>query len=552
MRHRTKRLRWPVLAAAGLLVAGSGAAYAITDDGSAGSYRTATATRGDVEQLLTTSGTVDAARRSDLEFAASGTVASVRVALGETVKAGQVVATLETGELEAAVTRARASLARAIAQLESDQDAQDQTVADAVPAQTGTKPKSGGSPSGSPSAAALATLHAQQADVVAAQSAATAALTAAKEALAAQTEACKDAYQDEPSAPASHDAAAAASESAASAATSDDDACSAALAEVQARQQDVDTAQDALAAALSTLAKTLSDALATLASQGGGTGTPSTSARTSADSPASEGSETPATGDAGTATSSAARLAADQADIEQARADLVDARQQLRQAVVRSTRAGKVRSLGVAAGDEVSAGDVAAVVVGGRAVTLEASVPESKIGQVKVGQRVAVSTPGETGTADGTVTAIGLVADTSSGTASYPVTVTVEDPALALPTGSEAMLAIVVATATDVVTVPTSAVTRRGDGAVVQVWDGAKISRESVTVGTVGARSVEVTDGLEVGDQVVLADLDQAITGASDTLNDRGGPGGGPVFRVGGPGGAKGPGGGPVRFQSGG
>ena len=235
------------------------------------------------------------------------------------------------------------------------------------------------------------------------------------------------------------------------------------------------------------------------------------------------------------------------AAIESARADLVDARQQLGLAVLRSTRSGRIASLDVARGDAVSAGDAAAVVVGGRAVTVGTTVPESKIGQVAVGQRVRVSTPGESTTAEGTVTRIGLVADSSSGTPSYEVTVTVEDPAIALPAGSRALLAIVVATARDVVTVPTSAILRRGNSTSVRTWDGRTLTDEPVTVGAVGGGEVEVTDGLAAGDAVVLADLDQEITGAADKVNDRGGFNGPPVVRIG----RAGPGGGPVTFKSG-
>jgi HlyD family secretion protein len=555
MSHRMKRIRWPALAVAGVLVAGSGTAYAVTNDGSSAHYRTVRAAKGDVEQLLSTSGTVDAAHRADLGFATGGTVASVKVALGDTVKAGQVIATLDTETLRAAVTRAKASVAKAVAQLESDRAAQAAAVDAAsatTPAASSNKPKSS-TPSATPTSGAgsddtatLATLKAQQDAVIAAQSAATATITAAKEALAAQADACADAYQ---SAGGSGDASTTDGDAEQAAA---DTACADALADVQAKQDDVSDAQDTLADALSALAETLTKALAALSSSstpsGGsdnpssaGTDTPSGSATT----PASDGSDGASAGQ----TVTAAQLAGDQAQIEQARAELVAARQQLGQAVLRSTRAGKVVSLDVHRGDDVSAGDTVAVVVGGKAVTIETTVAESKIAQVKVGQRVRVTMPGESRSADGIVTAIGLVADSSSGTASYPVTVTIEDPTIALPAGSQAMLAIVVATAQDVVTVPTSAITRRdGDRANVQTWDGTKLSSEAVTIGTVGAREVEVTDGLAAGDQVVLADLDKAISGASDTINDRGGFGNAPAFRVD----RAGPGGGPVTFKSGG
>jgi HlyD family secretion protein len=543
-----RKIRWPALAVAGVLVAGSGTAYAVTSDGPAGHYRTVAATRGDVEQVLSTTGTVDAAHRADLAFGTSGTVASVAVALGDTVKAGQVIATLDTGALDAAVTRARASLARAEAQLETDENAQEQTVSNAA-----TKPQSGKPGNANPStppaggdSATLTALKAQQAAVVEAQSAATAAVTAAKSALEAQTAACADAYQDTPAAPATDGDGQPTDGRTAAATTTADQACTAALAEVQARQDDVSAAQDKLATALSALAGTLSKALTTL--QASAARTDSTSGSTT---PSSSGSDTPSSSaDTPTsANSSAAQLASDQAAIEQARADLVDARQSRRQAVLRSTRSGRVVALDVARGDDVSAGSAVATVVGGKTVTVVTTVAESKIGQVKVGQHVRVTTPGESDSTEGTVTAIGLVADSSSGTASYPVTVTVEDPTIALPAGSQAMLAIVVATAHDVVTVPTSAVTRRGDGAFVQTWDGTTLTREVVTLGTVGAREVEITDGLSVGDEVVLADLDRAITGAADSINDRAGFNGPPVMRFDKPGAG---GGGPVTFKAGG
>jgi multidrug efflux pump subunit AcrA (membrane-fusion protein) len=558
-----KRIRWPALVTAGLLVAGSGTAYAVTNDGSTGHYRTVRATRDDVEEVLSASGTVDAAHRADLELGADGTVAAVEVALGERVRAGQVIARLDTGDLEAAVTRARASLARALAQLESDEDAQAAAVADAAstPASTPSSPSSpsgnGDSPSSSPGtgtdpalAAALAQLEKEQDAVVDAQTSAGAAIAAGKDALATQTQVCADAYQHQPTGANDDPDAPAAQESSSS---DPNDACAAALADVQTRQGAVSDAQDALADALSTLAGTLSTAVTALEASSkspsaSSTGSPSASAT---GTPSASGSKTPSSNGTNPTSGevSAAQLASDQAAIEQARADLVDARLQLRQAVLRSTRSGRVVALDVKKGDAVSAGDVAAVVVGGKAVTIATTVPESKVARVAVGQRVRVSTPGESDSAEGTVTAIGLVADSSSGTASYPVTVTVEDPTIALPTGSQALLAIVVGTAKDVVTVPISAITRRGTGASVRSWDGSKLTNEAVTLGTVGAREVEVTDGLSAGDEVVLADIDQAISGASDTLNERGGFGNLPEIRFD----KAGPGGGPpVTFRSGG
>ncbi len=103
-----------------LLAAGGAAAWASSGGGGLG-YRTAVVTTGDVQQLLTGTGTIALGRSTLVGFTSPGTVTSVPVAQGQQVKAGQVLATLSTGPLDLAVLRAEATLAKARAALESDQ-----------------------------------------------------------------------------------------------------------------------------------------------------------------------------------------------------------------------------------------------------------------------------------------------------------------------------------------------------------------------------------------------------------------------------------------------
>jgi len=530
------RRRWAAVGLVAVLVAGSGAAYGVASGESTPRYRTVAATTGDVEQTLASSGTVDAANRADLGFGTDGTIAALKVAVGDVVKAGQILAVLETTDLDAAVTDAKASVAQAVAQLAADREAQSAAVEEAVsePDPSSEEPVA----NDDETAKTLRELTRLQDAVLKAQQKASAALAAAKSALAAQTEVCAEAYlkaaaEGEADSPADPD-----SDSQAA-------ACTTALAVVQERQQQVSDAQDELAKVLQDLAGALTQALG---SASGSTPTQQSAARTDTPADTSEDSAGPQSG--GT-TITAARLAADQAQIEQARAELVTAQQARAQAKLVSTRSGRVADLAAGVGEPVSAGDTIATVIGGKAVTIQGTVAEEKVDQVKVGQTVRVTVPGSSKAAEGTVTAIGLVADSSSGTTSYPVTVTVEDPTIPLPTGSSALLEIVLSTAKDVVTVPTSAVSTQGDRTVVEVWDGTKLSTEQVTLGVVGARRVQVTDGVEVGDHVVLAAIDDPIDGASSELNERGGFGpNAPMieFRNAGPGGT---GGGPKTFSSG-
>jgi membrane fusion protein, macrolide-specific efflux system len=74
-------------------------------------------------QTASASGTIAPAETENLSFEVAGTVTAVKVAAGQTVKQGQVLATLGSAALESAVAQAQATLASAGAQLSDDQTA---------------------------------------------------------------------------------------------------------------------------------------------------------------------------------------------------------------------------------------------------------------------------------------------------------------------------------------------------------------------------------------------------------------------------------------------
>lgn len=546
MAVRRRRLRWLGGALVLGLVAAGGTSYALAAGGEQPDYRTVAVTRADVEAVYATSGTVDAAQRADLAFGTGGTVAKVKVKPGQQVKAGQVLAVLDTTELDAAVTEAQARYAQAVAKLETDKEGQAATVSAASPTSVASREPSASrsgartsstasTPKPEPSPTVdLSGLEAQQQAVIEAQTAASAALAAARDALAAQTEACKDAFRAEPT-PEPTGMEETTTDGTAEPTTEPtpdpaDEACTKALAHVQDKQAAAEQAQATLASSLTALSDTLTKAIAALEQavqeqpEPAPSQTPAAPAQTGGPRPQDQPrpqEQAPAPTQA-TRTATAAQLAADQAAIVQAEADLVTARQAREQATLRATRDGKVAAVDVEPGDRTDAGSTVVVIVGGKAVTVTLQVPESKVGSLRAGQRVRVSPPGSSESVEGHVRAIGLVADTASGSASYPVIVSVEDPTLPLPTGSQAQVDVVLATTQDAVTVPISAVTRNGDRATAQVWDGTTLETAQVTIGVVGTRRVQITEGLEVGQRVVLADREQAIEGASSEINQRG------------------------------
>ncbi len=81
-----------------------------------------TVTTGTITKTVSSSGTVEPASQSNLDFAVSGRVTAVEVTPGQTVTAGQVLATVDASTLAAQLAQAQASLANDQAQLSTDQD----------------------------------------------------------------------------------------------------------------------------------------------------------------------------------------------------------------------------------------------------------------------------------------------------------------------------------------------------------------------------------------------------------------------------------------------
>jgi len=101
--------------------------FAFRSDGSSNSAAVSTenqlvtVTRGDLANTVSAVGTVAAAQTNNLSFGQAGTVTSVNVAAGDAVKAGQVLATMDSAALQASVASAESTLANAQAKLSDDQ-----------------------------------------------------------------------------------------------------------------------------------------------------------------------------------------------------------------------------------------------------------------------------------------------------------------------------------------------------------------------------------------------------------------------------------------------
>jgi len=184
-------------------------------------------------------------------------------------------------------------------------------------------------------------------------------------------------------------------------------------------------------------------------------------------------------------------------------------------------------------------------------VQLKVPLSESDIHRVRVTQSASVTVnavPGEKLAAH--VIAIDSLPTTSNGVVSYPVTLALDQSAAGLKPGMTASAQVIVSQVDGVVTIPSSAISRRGPLSTVTVVNGGRKSVQPVVTGVTGDSAVEIVSGLTAGQQVAIA-IPTGTSGGTAAGGGGGlrggfgggGLGGGGGFRGGGGGG--GPPGGP-------
>jgi multidrug efflux pump subunit AcrA (membrane-fusion protein) len=515
----SRRLALVVSGVAAVTVLLGVAAFAGVSAASNGSpaYRTATVSTQQVERSLTGVGTIRPVAQAAVAFPVSGTVATVDVVVGTEVLPGQVLATLDTTQLQTAVNTKQAAVDQANLTLQKVLNGETTGIGSGSSTRpsgssssgnsTGTGSSSTGSSgsSGSPGPgtgssattdpAALAEARKAVAD---AQHTLDTDLAAAEQALAAATTACGGTPPS--TAPATSSTS---TTSTTTPASPDPTTCQQALSAALRAQQQVATDQKALQDAINALEKLV---VGSGGSSGPSTGT-STSSRTSTTS-----------GSTATVTVSSSDIVAAQKAADAAEAQLAVAQQALASATIVSPMGGTVTAVSLAVGDSVSAGSTTATILvagpGGYEVTTSVSVTD--LPHVSLGQDATVVPDGSTTALAAKVVQIGLVPNPSSTTTtSYPVVLSLSDPATDLPDGGLATVKIVTGSLQAATAVPTSAVTTNSTSHTVVVLDGGKPKTVVVQVDTVGGTWTEITSGVEVGQAVVLADLSQALPGSA-------------------------------------
>jgi macrolide-specific efflux system membrane fusion protein len=166
-----------------------------------------------------------------------------------------------------------------------------------------------------------------------------------------------------------------------------------------------------------------------------------------------------------------------------------------------------------------------------------ASVPEADATRLKVGQAATVTWNALTATrVEGEIASISPTSTTSGGVVSYPIVVTLSSVPDKAKLGQTVVLKVTVAEVADAIYVPAAAVKTAGGVTTVTVMENGTQTTRTVQIGLEGDSYTQITSGLTVGEQVVIA------TVTSNTTNFQfpggfGGPGGGGFQRGNGGGG---------------
>ena len=216
-------------------------------------------------------------------------------------------------------------------------------------------------------------------------------------------------------------------------------------------------------------------------------------------------------------------------DARKAKTDLIN---QIRLATIISPIAGVVTTVNITKGLAAPSGD--AIVVDASSFQVTADVVESDLPKISMKQAASVTVAAVNATLDGTVTAIAptAVGSTSGSVVSYAVTVAIKNAPASMRAGMTADVTITVASASNVLTVPASALRgSNGNYSVLILGADGTPTAQPVEVGLVTNTTAEIKSGLNEGQEVVTG-VANAQTGNPTVTN--GGFGGGGIAIPGG------------------
>ena len=194
------------------------------------------------------------------------------------------------------------------------------------------------------------------------------------------------------------------------------------------------------------------------------------------------------------------------AQVEQARVNVEIARDRLQDLTLTSPFSGQLSSWDPQVGDLISPGVPVGTLLDISAFHIEVTIDETEIAKLKVGQSATVELDAFAGeTCDGVVSRLELVGNNAQGIVTYGVRVDLQKSDRELKPLMTAVVDIIVDRREDVLVVPNRALRRDRDGKYVEILRLGIPTRVAVETGVSDVDFSEVVSGLEEGQQVVVA-----------------------------------------------
>lgn len=206
------------------------------------------------------------------------------------------------------------------------------------------------------------------------------------------------------------------------------------------------------------------------------------------------------------ASPTAEELAIAEAQVEQAQLAVREAELRLRDAQIVAPFSGWVVSIEASESQVVGANKVILSLADLSKLEIEVAMDEIDVGQVKDGQQVMVTLDAlpESRPTMGQVERVALAGTVSQGVVNYPVVISLDRPDPAIKPGMTANVHIVTEQKEDVLVVPNRAVRRKGQQTVVEVIRDGNRLEVPVTIGIADEDVSEVLEGLAEGEEVVI------------------------------------------------
>jgi HlyD family secretion protein len=480
---------------------------------------TAIVQRGSLSASVAGAGNIQAHQAADLSFGQSGAVKAINVAVGDRVAAGDVLAELDTADLELSLRSAEVGLKNAqdtLAQTQDPNTAQDISSARATlaSAQAAYDKVVAGASKSELAAAKAAVTGAQAAYDAAVKSAGTSDsdLVSAAAALEKAGITLQSAQSDYDKVAWRGDAAATSQAQTLQSATIDYDAAKSAYQALAATSESDASSKVASAAASLQSARA---SLANLQDQ-----------VTASDVAAAKATLTQAQNNLDELLAGPDANALDIAKngVETAQIAVDQARLALRQAQIVAPFDGVVTAIDAVVGQTASGAALTIADLDNLEIVVDMS--EVDVNQLQAGQPVEITLDALADvTLQGAVTQIAPAGTLSSGVVNYPVTVALVGAAGGVKTGMTANLSIIVDQRDNVLTVPNRAVRTVNKQKVVTLLVNGEQVQTPVETGLSSDSATEIVNGVNEGDVVVL----NSTTTATSSSGGLGGPGlGGP------------------------